>query len=138
VEGDLAVQVRVGGEFQLVGERGFRVAGLIIEGGKDGCVSLQRNDWTLSWWICGRGSSTCIPWEGDHLDGPAYLLLERKGDRVRIASGRDGKTWTWVEPRVIKLPRKVKVGVVVEVEDEGTFKVVFDHFKLTPLSRLPR
>ena len=33
----------------------------------------------------------------------------------------------------IGMPRKVKVGVLAEATAPGTFKAVFDDFKLTPL-----
>jgi hypothetical protein len=33
----------------------------------------------------------------------------------------------------VKLPRKVKVGVVAEATVDAIFKAIFDEFKLTPL-----
>jgi regulation of enolase protein 1 (concanavalin A-like superfamily) len=135
VDGDFAVQARVGGDFRLIGRKGFRVAGLIIEGGQGGSVEVNRNDWTVSLCISRQGNSTHVQSEVTDLDGPAYLRLERKGGRVWMACGRDGRTWSGVEPEDVMLPRKVKVGVVVKAQDEASFKTVFDNFKLTPLGR---
>ena len=47
---------------------------------------------------------------------------------------QDGKTWGRLgNPVRLELLQKLKVGVVAEATAEGTFKVVFDNFKLTPL-----
>ena len=49
------------------------------------------------------------------------------------AGDLDGRGWkTWEETDGgVQLPRKLKVGVFAEATAPGTFKAVFDQFKLT-------
>jgi regulation of enolase protein 1 (concanavalin A-like superfamily) len=153
VEGDFAVQVRVGGDFrhaELLGRGVERRAGLLLTDGKR-AFSLERvagvEDLPVS---LGQGSklSLCIRtphprlrWcftNGPPLEKPAYLRLERRGDLLLMAFSQNGEEWTptWAGSTPLlrlRLPRKLKVGVFAEATAPGPFRAVFDHFKLTPL-----
>jgi hypothetical protein len=51
-----------------------------------------------------------------------------------MSSRQGGKNWSPVDgPEKLELSWKLKVGVVAEATAEGTFKAVFDQFRLTPL-----
>jgi hypothetical protein len=79
-----------------------------------------------------------------------HLRLRRRGDEVTLEF-KEGElargNWPggprplpWCRacgPVRLPLPRKVKVGVVAEASAEGTFKAVFEQFKLTPLGGRP-
>jgi hypothetical protein len=149
VVGDFRMQVRVRGNFGPQTVTGKRTAGLMLafwpeyitglrtqspaETGFAGMTLLnglfhrQRAVFDVIWWH---------NW-GPPLEAPAYLRLERRGGRVQMAVSVDGHEWTDMaansELRAIRLPQKVKVGVVVESTAPGTFTAVFDNFKLTPL-----
>jgi hypothetical protein len=145
VQGDFAVQVRVGG-LRVPAENADRGAGIILAGGK-GFVRFQRTAEKIG----GEAAPTlCIayPENGDNMrvyaDGPplrgaAYLRVERRGGDLRFYSSRDGKEWAEAfhgeagRPMRYKLPHRLKVGVVAEATAEGTFGAVFDRFKLTNL-----
>jgi regulation of enolase protein 1 (concanavalin A-like superfamily) len=63
-----------------------------------------------------------------------FIQIQRRGDRLTIATSEDGKEWTGLGKKLeIRLPKALKVGVTAEATIEGAFKVVFDQFKLTPL-----
>jgi hypothetical protein len=142
VEGDFAVQVRVGGNFR----DGQGAAGLILLGGGKG-VSLalgarrrygkpQPYCWTH---FFDRSSNVATTFDG-HVQLPgetAWLRLERRGHTF-ITQGDllDGHGWmTWEETEGgVRLPKKVKVGVFAEATASGTYKAVFDQFRLTPLT----
>jgi uncharacterized protein (TIGR03067 family) len=79
-------------------------------------------------------------WDGPPLGKPVYLRLDRIADVPRHAYSLDGKKWTWLEDagggvqyRHLKLPGKLKVGVIAEATADGSFQPWFDQFKLTPL-----
>jgi regulation of enolase protein 1 (concanavalin A-like superfamily) len=156
VEGDFAVQVRVGGEFrqaEMAGQNVARRAGLLLTDGKS-VVRLLR----AAYRGCPRGGGLRLDayhltveynlhksWSGDTYDfgptlgAPAYLRLERRGDGLTFLAGQDGEKWEKMAelnphfPRPVKIPPRVKVGVFAEATALGPFTARFDQFKLTPL-----
>jgi regulation of enolase protein 1 (concanavalin A-like superfamily) len=147
VEGDFAVQVRVGGDFQkaaLAGEHQFRRAGLLVTDGKT-FARVQRTAYGGSLGDCtvsaevnqSKDPSSEVGIEAQALRGPVYLRLERRTNRLLLLFSRDGKRWDHAEalhsirwPRSPPLPRKVKVGVVAESTAAGQFRVTFDQLLL--------
>jgi regulation of enolase protein 1 (concanavalin A-like superfamily) len=65
----------------------------------------------------------------------SYLQLERRGGTVLMRVSKEGTEWKTVNTtaRQLDLPRKLKVGVLVEARAREPFKAVFDQFRLTPL-----
>jgi hypothetical protein len=63
-----------------------------------------------------------------------------------MACSENAKDWTpmpprWRLPRFfndVELPQNLKVGVMAQATTPGTFKAVFDQFKLTPIDRSTR
>jgi regulation of enolase protein 1 (concanavalin A-like superfamily) len=155
VEGDFAVQVRVGGEFrqaELAGRDVARRAGLLLTDGKD-FVRLLRAAYrgaptgvgfhSLDAWHLTVEFNLHRSWsnwqyaEGPPLRAPAYLRLERRGERLTFLVSRDGKGWELAAvpsllkfPHTVKMPPKVKVGVVAEATAEGRFEARFDQFRV--------
>jgi hypothetical protein len=146
VEGDFVVSVRVGGAFRPTGRDGCHAAGLLLtdgetafvlgrgaaaegfpKGGDPGAV-LPR---PLGTFLLGGGDELYA--SGLPLGQPEYLRLERRGNELRAAFSADGKTWGRFRrpPPEVKLPRKMKVGVVVEATAPGQFKPWFDRFQLS-------
>jgi len=142
------VQVRVGGDFrrkELAGDAGLRRAGLLLSGG-EGFVRLERcagvGDLHLPGGAVVRYSA-CIglPGRMTFMSGPslgksAYLRLERRGEVLTWAFRETGKAW-WshdlCKQSTLRLPRRLKFGVVAEATAPGTFEPWFDQFELTPL-----
>jgi regulation of enolase protein 1 (concanavalin A-like superfamily) len=149
VEGDFAVQVRVGGNFQHAnptGERAFQRAGLLVTDGKN-FARVERAAFT------GTIMASCDIFAeidepvfqgaavgtGGPLADPGYLRIERQGDSFRLLFSENGHTWRhaydpwsikW--PYEVQMPRKVKVGVVAEASSAGgVFTVEFSQFHLT-------
>jgi hypothetical protein len=148
VEGDFAVQVRVGGNIRPADPEGpgWRQAGLLLAEGTD--IKLRLTTGLFRWLeIDGRGVASvrwvpqlCLgplssPRSVDYHAGlPVRLRLERRGGAVRMAFAPDGKGWSPLgPPQDVKLSLKVKVGVVASSSAPGPFKAVFDQFRLTPL-----
>jgi regulation of enolase protein 1 (concanavalin A-like superfamily) len=141
VEGDFAVQVRVGGDFHKGGGR----AGLLVLAGDKG-VTLSlgvrpRNGRSHAYcWVrfFDQRSTTATTFDGFvDLNGKAgSLRLERQGHTFTTKGDLDGQGWkTWEETEGgVRLPQTVKVGVFVEATASGSFKAVFDQFKVTPLA----
>jgi regulation of enolase protein 1 (concanavalin A-like superfamily) len=142
VEGDFIVQVR------LATDHLTRVshAGLVLMSERRGAMLglgiRLRDDSTLHVWQASffdLGGNACTTTR-DFIDlpGKACLLgLERSGQTILIRGNPDGKGWkTWDKSDLhplARLPRRVKVGVFVEVRSPSTFQAVFDDFKLTSL-----
>jgi regulation of enolase protein 1 (concanavalin A-like superfamily) len=152
VEGDFVVQVRVGGPFGP----GRHRAGLILTAGQtfrfersgeglpDRTLGIEKPVQVLV--VFGKGGPQKIRHatrnvqvrmlrEGPSWEKPATLRLERRGGTLRLSYREDRKEWTPLsESHQVTLPARLKVGVVAEGTGAATFKVVFDQFKLTPLS----
>ena len=64
-----------------------------------------------------------------------YLRLERRGDRLLGSYSRDGKRWFEIDPFVVKLPAKLKVGVTAHTNSTDPFSPHFDRFKLSKPKR---
>ena len=67
---------------------------------------------------------------------PVRLRLTRRGDSLAAAYSLDGVEWKTKTQRpgvAVKLPARLKVGVIVESLGRGSGKAVFDRFELTPL-----
>jgi hypothetical protein len=150
VEGDFAVQVRIRGDFRpapATAERKarpqlglFRRAGILIADG-EGFAGVQRAGALSS------PSPTYHFWCGAHIDGkftrrdihpvsgpprgPTYIRVERWDNDLGVSLSGDGNTWEPTVLQPIKLPKKVKVGLIAEATDSGTFEAVFDQFTLT-------
>ena len=57
-------------------------------------------------------------------------------DDLRLKTSPDGKEWTLVHTeKGVRLPEKLKVGVIADAKPPGGLKAIFDHFKFTPLGR---
>jgi hypothetical protein len=144
VVGDFAVVVRVGGNFRPDDPKGFgrsRQAGLLLAdklkftAGQFG-YDLSDSAVRPPTWIPVLCIGTIPSPEKAHFTDrlPVWLRLERRGNVARLSFAHDGKKWQqFKDPQRIKLPRRLKVGIVAEATAEGTFKAVFDQFKLTPL-----
>lgn len=143
VKGDFAVVVRVGGTFRPTGENGWQQAGLLLTDGKNTVRAVrlahrspERAPYPLYVGMhhgaLGGGANIFMP--GPTLEKLAYLRLERRGNELRVSSSPDGKKWSPVNgPLGLRLPRKVKVGVIAESGSPGVFRAVFDQFRLSPL-----
>jgi hypothetical protein len=145
VEGDFAIEVRVAG----LSCRAAR-AGLVLEGeqaafrfervaGEPGrSLSVDRPCSILQ--VFGKGPpQTRIVQvrslhEGPPTDKMASLRVERRGDTLRLAFREGVKQWSPLNlSPAVKLPRRLKAGVIAEATGDATFAAVFDNFKLTPL-----
>jgi hypothetical protein len=138
-EGDFVAAVRVTGEFRSAARAG---AGLLLSDGT-AFVAVERLAAPPGPGRrrCRLYFERCRPGERDNLgswtvgpeaEGPLYLRLSRRGDRVWGEYSLDGKTWWAVHSwRDAKLPRKVRVGVFAESAAPGTFQVRFDGFELS-------
>jgi regulation of enolase protein 1 (concanavalin A-like superfamily) len=145
VKGDFTFQVRVAGTFRpavktFKGHEVFQAGVLLTDGRK--FVKLLRTVYlgqrehrhAVTRALHSRKRRTS--W-GDYRDiplaRPTSLRLQRRGDRLRVAFSHDGRKWTQgAFPGKILLPRKVQVGVVVEAEVPGAFRVQFDQVKFSP------
>jgi regulation of enolase protein 1 (concanavalin A-like superfamily) len=151
VEGDFAVEVRVRGSFGKAGMSvGYRRAGLLLV--DDRCDPSVKVEVALARFVHGGEEAlppvrfqteVRYPGGGEEVEGdpepqpvrPVHLRLERLGDTCRLSCSVDGHTWAPLHDLQLKgLPRKVIVGVVAEATASGTFKAVFDQFRLTPLA----
>jgi hypothetical protein len=146
VEGDFVAQVRVGGNLALaLGARGYRRAGLLLVDGRD-AISVYRSDSgpaeemhvgrlpSLSGEVARGGGVVRFFLAGPAVARPAYLRLERRGNRLDVAFSLDGKRWAPVPTHGYLsgvLPWKLKVGVFAEATAPGTFKAEFDRFSLS-------
>jgi regulation of enolase protein 1 (concanavalin A-like superfamily) len=139
VEGDFIAQVRVDSGFHLMGRvegTVCRHAGLMVRYGKT-FTSLTAGGFEADG---GIRFTTAEPdlrhQQRNCLDVPeaVFLALERRGDRMQAAFSFSGRSWRALgQPAWLDLPWKLRVGVFAEATAPGTFKAVFDQFKLTPL-----
>jgi regulation of enolase protein 1 (concanavalin A-like superfamily) len=158
VEGDFTVEVRVRGNFEAP-ENGandvYRGAGVLVMDDMV-CWRMERvSGWrigSLAFWRSplpqrprrdlggGRLFGSVSFAEGPPLAKPAHLRLERRGNDILTAESEDGRKWGPLESTLggKGLPRKLKVGVFAEALVDGTFKAVFDEFKLTLLNASAR
>jgi hypothetical protein len=144
VEGDFVALVRIDGKFApsanapRARELPYVSAGLVVMASDRPFACLQRSvrrsgnressqaNWMLyEAGIPGKGFGASFTLKGK----PAYLRLERKGNRL-LASFGDGKKWAELRPFVVKLPKKVKVGVTASTNSTEPFSPHFDRFKL--------
>jgi regulation of enolase protein 1 (concanavalin A-like superfamily) len=140
VRGDFMVQVRVEGRLRTadmpVG-REWGQAGLLLASERDFKVKLTAGPMLLYQTL--TSAYETVPPIGPRVGRSVWIRLERRGDVLWLAFARDGKKWKRLgEPLRMELPHKLKVGVVAENTAEGTFKAVFDQFRLTPLGRSTR
>jgi len=146
VEGDFQVQVRVSGAFpdgaqSVVKDRNaFHGAGLLLWQDEKTYVRLERANLTIdrkktsyvSFELRRDGRSerfrdvTEMPLTGE----PVYLRLERRGDTVLAAGSKDDVHWTYLAPLKMKLPQKVRVGVLAGQNTSKGFTAEFSDFKL--------
>jgi regulation of enolase protein 1 (concanavalin A-like superfamily) len=141
VEGDFVVQVRVRGDFQrpdLKSEGIFRRAGLLLTTGNTYFTVQRVNDPSESFWVgayyLGLPSIIDQSVESPAGDGSGFVRIRRRGQAVQLEASPDGKRWAgFACEGITRLPRKVKVGVLAESTAPGTFKAVFDQFRLMPL-----
>jgi hypothetical protein len=110
VEGDFVARVRVGGDCEQSGDYN---AGLLVLDGENVVEYVLYNPVAH-----GR---------------PRHLLIERREGAVLVRGSLDGKNWERAVRLRRKMPRVLKVGVVVWCNSPVTFKAVFDQFRLTPL-----
>src|SRR5262249_42478828 len=136
----------------LAGEDVFRRAGLLLTDGKS-FVRLLRvahrdapgrgffrvDGYHLSLEVNDEAKGDGTQWAAGHdPTGQAFLRIERRGDRLTYLVSQDGQKWTepflWSIrfPDTVTMPRRVKVGVVVEATAPGAFKAEFDRFGLSP------
>jgi hypothetical protein len=81
-----------------------------------------------------RGPPTTFDGYVDLPGQSGLLRLVRRGQVFLTQGDLDGRGWkTWDESDPFRLPRRVKVGVFAEATGTGTFRAVFDQFKLTPV-----
>jgi regulation of enolase protein 1 (concanavalin A-like superfamily) len=152
VEGDFAVQVRVGGDFKT-----WQAAGILL---KDGKRAVRA--WRLLLPGAGGLRDHCHfqgPWDWHNWQtaaGPSqgkatYLRLERQRQRLTAGYSMDARKWhplqsldkqalsrklkIGVECVVTNGPYKAWVGVKYVETPDAPCKAVFDEFKLTPLGR---
>jgi hypothetical protein len=117
VKGDFVMLVRISGDFRELDDGRYRGAGILLTDGKE-FVPLGRD--------------SRLPM--DPPLKPVYFRLRLQGNKLRVAVSEDGKRWErGAFPLTLVGWRSVKVGVYAEATAEGTFKAVFDQFKLTPL-----
>jgi regulation of enolase protein 1 (concanavalin A-like superfamily) len=110
VEGDFVARVRVGGDCEQSGDYN---AGLLV---LDGATVVQY-----------------ILYNPVAHGRPRHLLIERREGAVLVRGSLDGKSWERAVRLRRKMPRVLKVGVMVMCNSPVTIKAVFDQFKLTPL-----
>src|SRR5262249_5191209 len=139
VEGDFMVQVWVGGVPRPAS--GLRRAGLLLTDGDE----FLRFAWGAGAYTEGHAFYTdqeslsskntdCSSSSDLPIDKPAYLLVERRGEYLVLATSLGGKDWCLVDlRRFTTLKRKVKAGVFAESTAPGPFKALFDKFRLTTL-----
>jgi regulation of enolase protein 1 (concanavalin A-like superfamily) len=141
VEGDFIIDVSVGGNF-LQCESGSRRAGILLLAGENGAKLYLEFDPERQKHYLLLDGCCCSPnsYQGREIRGPLpgktmALRLERRGQTVLMKASLDGQGWKTVfkGQRCFELPRKVKVGVMAESTARGTFKAIFDTFRLTPL-----
>jgi hypothetical protein len=153
-EGDFTAQVKVGGAFRpttastTTRRIPFVGAGLVLMNGDKTYVRLERAtlykgqeyksyaNWELrldGQWVQ-AGEESVQPLE----DKPAYLRLERKGDRLRAWVSPDGEKWSELPPLDVKLPAKVKIGVAAGTTSAEPFKPTYEGFSLTAGGELQR
>jgi regulation of enolase protein 1 (concanavalin A-like superfamily) len=148
VEGDFVVEVRVSGDNWASEQEGFRGAGLLVADADKGhgltlkvqvrCTVSGRDklsEWVMSEEHHPRGFAVFAPAGHNRTTRPrrsTYFRLERRGDAWRRSWSEDSNKWhEYSEALKMRLPRKLKVGVLAEADAEGEFKVVFDKFRLS-------
>lgn len=152
VEGDFKIQVRVRATFHpsakstVDGEKPRVAAGLLL-------VDTDKNYLRLEYEACrrtnGRPGGVAFKLLGEQIieaelkpprkeDYQAkkehvYLWMQRQGDCLTEAFSFDGKTWIrhYTIEGVLKLPKKVKVGIAAYSTSTEPFKAHFDQLKLT-------
>jgi hypothetical protein len=153
VEGDFIVQVRTG-VIKCPGASGagrtvFRRAALLLVSDNETVKFVSEAFVTGNQSSCLRTIGLLTPTGIGRIlrtspEKPTCLRLERRGDLLFGSFREDGESWErfavqfgrrkGLDPLQVKLPRKVKIGVLAESTAPGTFKAVFDQFKLTPLA----
>jgi hypothetical protein len=152
IKEDCVVQVRVAGNFrQAKPATGLRRAGLLLTDGKKAMCYARSAEVGKEPYAC-YAAQIDLGWPpgarcynvGPALDKPGCLRLELRfavgkvGPRFpnqRMFHGVDGRKWEPFGVREFGMGRvdKVMLGVYAETTAPGTFKVVFDQFKLAPL-----
>jgi hypothetical protein len=141
--GDFVLQARVTAELApapVPGEAAaIQSAGLVAEGG-DAALSLRLTAWHRPEEV---GSNIALVFSSPSLNfqldkggwvpprqGPVYLRLGRRGRQVLAAWSEDGERWHEWPPKLVGLPRRLKVGVVAQNLSGREFEPRFDHFRL--------
>ena len=162
VGGDFTVRVRVDGNF---GEEsngrplGHRGAGLCVTDGHWFVTATRivgRNQGPRRWIMVmfqgeegGEKADWVLPKAPRRAAGPQkmtaietsllptkYIEVQRRGNRLKVATSEDGKAWIILDRELeLRLPKTLKVGVTAEATIDGEFKAVFDQFKLTPAKK---
>jgi regulation of enolase protein 1 (concanavalin A-like superfamily) len=147
LEGDFVATVRVGGQFVLTGPAaaGRRTlqasAGLVLMASDKTYALLERVEhgdgkrvatnasWTLRQNGSGRGYGRSF------MAKEKYLRLERKGDKLLASISDDGKTWSEFRSFEVKLPAKVKLGLIARTTSTSPCSPHFDRFHLRQAKR---
>jgi len=147
IEGDFIVQVRVSGNFPkgaksvVSGRRPFFGAGILLYQNDKTYVRLERAELNLdgtqyhyaNWELRRDGEWVRA---GDAQDGaidpaaPAWLRVERRGDRVYGYYSADGVIWTALDPIPVNLPAKVRVGVAAGHNTSTAYSPSFEGLQL--------
>jgi regulation of enolase protein 1 (concanavalin A-like superfamily) len=154
VEGDFAVEVRVGGSFRPTSGGGYRPdkhqAGILLLFGANQATlfrGARLSDGKPYQYLGGDLWNLTVPRSSSWFDPvtpvgqTVHLRLERRGQRLVLKVSPNGRVWKTglcSDRGFFHLPRRLKVGVFAESTASGTLTAVFDQFKLTPLPGKPR
>ena len=146
-EGDFVAEVRVSGLFQPrtsgTDERApYHGAGLVLFKDDTTYVRLEKgkyrnggDDFTYANFELrenGRLHRFGLPADCPLDDNQDVLLrLERRGDVIRGAASHEGADWHRLEAKVIGLPHRVQVGILVVNTSQQEFSPTFSDFRLT-------
>ena len=147
VDGDFAIQVRIGGVTSPHGFQGSHRAGVIITDGKASVkiervatAGLARVDqpsppFSVEIGTLGEGSFECYA-TGVNTEVPTWVQVDRRGECLTVAISEDGIKWEWVRSprnciRFGDLSKAVRVGVIAETTVPCAFEPWFDRWKLS-------
>lgn len=148
VEGDFVAEIRLKGKFDPVGpstrtnallrepavsagfvllesEKTFALLEREVQTSPDGKTKAGVASFTLT--RDGKGTGTGASFQ---VPGDAYLQLTRKGDKLSAAMSDDGKTWHELRSFEVKLPAKLKLGLIARTTSSAVFAPEFDGFTL--------
>ncbi len=152
VRGDFLLQVRVAGTFRLASDmdnpqKGYRAAGILLTDGKD-FIRVQRaqhfegdrkaRHHYVTMELLGFKGGGYVENNGEPLDEPLSLRVERRAGWVHTAFSKDGEKWlpfAGGPTGGVGMPQEIQVGVIAEATAPGEFRAEFDRFKLSPAQR---